>query len=180
VAAVCAGLYLAVQCFQEIVFLARLPLDAVRATALLLSFFALIPVYVAVALDRLRHHPGLALCGAIFGFMFVLFELGHRAIDLYVPGGLAPAVVQGIYLVLLLSHLLSSVCFALALRGEKARWDHLGQIAFAVNALRLLGRVLGGYAGVTWLEPLSGPLYFPAVALVMLLLTVWLARRAKG
>ena len=38
--------------------------------------------------------------------------------------------------------------------------------------------MLAGWGGVTWLQPLSARIYFPPVALYLLLLTVWLARQA--
>ena len=206
VAAVCAGLYLAAQTLQLILGLTllpspatpqaealgrTLPAETLRAVVLLLSFFALIPVYVALALDRFRAAPGAAVCGAIFGIMFVLLEIAYRDIDLFVVSGvwaragdlgrlsLWDQAVSGWYLILLLSHFLSSACFALAFRRDATRWDLLAVFSFALNALRLLGRILGGYAGVGWLATLSGPLYFPAVAVVMTLLLVWLAGRAR-
>jgi len=206
VAAVCAGFYLAAQTLQHVLRLTvlpppatpeaealmrMLPAETLRAVVLLLSFFALIPIYVAVALDRFRAAPGAAVCGAIFGTMFVLLEISYRTIDLFVVSGvwahagelgrlsLWDQAVNGWYLILLLSYFLSSVCFALAFRRDATRWDLLAFFSFTLNALPVLGRILGGYAGVGWLATLSGPLYFPAVVVVMTLLVVWLVGRAR-
>jgi hypothetical protein len=220
IAAICAGFYLAVQTFQFVLFrlvlatgggpveaaIARLePLETVRAVLLLISMFALVPVYVAIALRCFRAAPGTALSGLIFGVAFVLFELAYRTIDLFLVsqvwaaavrdgGDAAAAALERIqlweaaigawYFVLLAAHLLASICFAAAVhfqRGPDAegRWDVLAVIAFALNAVRLVGRLLGSHGGVEWLLPLSGRFYFPAVGVIMVLLTIWLARQAS-
>ena len=181
--------------------LARLaPGETLRAVVMLLSHFCLVPVYVALAMRRWRIAPGAAACGALFGMTFVLFELSYRTLDLFlVSHGWAAAyatadaaaraaliertalweqAVGAWYFGLLAAHLLASLCFLAAFRRrEPGAWDLLAQLAFAINALRLTGRMLGGWAGIDWLAPLSGRFYFPPMATFLVLLTVWLARQ---
>jgi hypothetical protein len=186
----------------EAELLARLePAETLRAVVILLSHFCLVPVYVAVALRRWPHAPGAAACGVLFGLAFVLFELSYRTIDLFlVSRGWAPAyaaadatvraallertalweqAVGAWYFALLSAHLLASICFLAAFaRREPGAWDGLAQLAFAINTLRLIGRILAGWPGVAWLKPLSGDFYFPPMAAFLVLLIVWLARQA--
>jgi hypothetical protein len=182
--------------------LARLgPAETLRATVLLLSHFCLVPVYVAVALRRWGHAPGAAACGVVFGAAFVLFEVSYRTVDLFlVSHGWAAAyttadagartlllertalweqAVGAWYFALLAAHLLASIGFLVAAaRRERGAWDLLLQLAFALNALRLIGRILASWPGMAWLKPLSGSFYFPPMASFLLLLIVWLARQA--
>jgi hypothetical protein len=217
--AVAAGgaiFYLAVQTVQRILFafvlprpsspleellLRQHPADAARALLLLASFFALVPVYVAVA--RLRRHraPGAASCGVLSGLLFVAFELAYRSLDLFLVGGpwadaaraspsaaadilarvaLWEQAVEAWYFPLLATHLASSTAFTIACwpRAGDDRWHWLAAASFGLNALRLAARLLGGYAGIAPLAAFSGALYFPAVALVTALLAVWLVRRS--
>ena len=46
-------------------------------------------------------------------------------------------------------------------------------MAFLLTALRLAGRMLSMFAGLTWLEGFNGTLYFPSVLAVNLLLIGW-------
>ena len=55
----------------------------------------------------------------------------------------------------------------------------LASIAFTINALRTLGRLLGNYTGVDWFDFLdSFALYLVLVFLINGLLVAWLFKRA--
>jgi hypothetical protein len=185
-AALCVAFYLAVQTFQFVVrriagVPAGAPLDEARAVLLLVSHFALVPLYAAVALRRFRHAPAAAVCGVLFGALFVLFELAYRSIEVFVPGPIArwDEIVEAWYFPLLGAHLLSTTAFTVACwpRAGDDGWQAVAAAAFGLNALRLVGRMLGGYAGVAPLAALSGPAYFPAMATVLALLLAWLVRQ---
>jgi hypothetical protein len=62
-----------------------------------------------------------------------------------------------------LSAFLASCTFVVATSNEKAGWYRLGQIAFVLNSLRLLGRLLSTFAGQHWLDAFNNTFYFPAV-----------------
>jgi hypothetical protein len=92
-------------------------------------------------------------------------------------------MVRGWYFPLMLSYLLCSCSFALATWKVKgrSRWYYLAPVAFAFNALRLVGRLLSNYAGQKWLDGLNDTFYFPAVLAINTLLVIWfflLARHA--
>ena len=53
-------------------------------------------------------------------------------------------------------------------------------MAFFLNALRLLGRLLSTYGGQTWLAGLNDRFYFPAVALINGMVVVWFFHLAKS
>lgn len=79
----------------------------------------------------------------------------------------APRVVDGVH----------GACWP---RAGDDRWQAVAAAAFGLNALRLVARLLGGYAGVTPLAALSGPLYVPAIATVLTLLLAWFWRQAAA
>ena len=179
-AAGCAAIYLAVQTLQLV--LRSTGAETLRATTVLLSFFGLPPIYAAVALRRFHRAPASCVCGVAFGLLFVAFELAYRSLELFMVArpALWEQAVEAWYFPLLAVHMASSTAFTVACwpRAGDDRWDVLAAASFGLNALRLLGRLLGGYAGVAPLAALSGPLYFPAVATVNVLLVAWLARQA--
>jgi hypothetical protein len=178
----------------------RAPAETLRAVAILSSMFLMVPVYAAVALRRFRRSPGAAVCGFAFGLLFVAFEVAYRSLDLFLVGGTwadavradpaaAAAVLERValweqavgawYFPLLTVHLGSTIAFTFACWPRRGgdRWDWLAAAAFGLNGIRLAGRLLGGYGGVAWLGALSQAWYFPLVAVVMTLLTIWLARQ---
>jgi hypothetical protein len=103
-------------------------------------------------------------------------------------------MLRGWFFPQLLSYLLASCAFAVATGGDirRARWlalkipphgirwvYYLAPIAYALNALRLLGRVLSNYAGQSWLNGLNDNLYFPGVFAINTLLAIWFFCLAK-
>jgi hypothetical protein len=75
----------------------------------------------------------------------------------------------------MLSLLLSSCSFAFALWKDRLRnrWYWLATLAFSLNALRLVGRLLSTFASQKWLDGFNNSLYFPAVLIITSLLTTW-------
>jgi hypothetical protein len=169
------------------------------------TILLLIVPYSAIALRYFRIAPMASVLGLIFGAAFIGFEISARSIDFFVVGRhwahhLAPAassadretalrqfavwndIVLGWTFALRLAALLASCAFAAATSNEKGSWYRLAQVAFVLNGLRLLARLLGTFADQRWLDPLNTTLYFPAVALINTMLMIWffhLARNAE-
>ncbi|HEX7159321.1 MAG TPA: hypothetical protein VF214_09920 [Edaphobacter sp.] len=179
-----------------------LTIDKIRALLVMGSIGLLIIAYVVIALRYRRVAPIASLLGLIFGAAFVGFEVVARSIDFFVvgrhwaqqfhdaaPGPVSDAVlqrfslwnemVQGWYFPQMLSHMLCSSAFAFATLKETGSWARLATTAFTLNALRLLGRILSTFAGVTWLSGLNDKFYFPAVFVINSLLVGWLLHLAK-
>lgn len=181
-----------------------LPVERFRALQVGGTILLLLVPYTVIALHGLDAAPVVSVLGLIFGAGFVGLEVTHRSIDFFVVGGkwagrLAHAseserelllrnfalwseVTRGWYFPLLLSHLLASCCFLAATwpgPGEHA-WLSLAPVAFALNALRLAGRIAGMFAGVTWLGALNGRLYYPFVLVINWLLMGWFAYLAMS
>jgi hypothetical protein len=185
-----------------------LPMDRVRATLIMSTIVVLIVPFVVIALRYFKAAPVISTLGLVFGAAFIGFEISHRSVDLFVVGtkwarqfaqtgagvereailqrfALWNEIAQGWYFPLMLSYLLCSCSFALATWKDRTRggWYLLAPIAYALNALRLLGRILSNYAGQSWLDGLNGSLYFPVVFTVNTLLLIWfflLARHAAS
>ncbi len=171
-------------------------LDRMRAAAVLLSITLLFIILTATAFDRVRRAPGAALVGFAGTVLFTLFELGYRSVDLfyisihtvsaYQAAELEPvkqaliarvtewdSLVSAIYFPLVLGGFTANAAFALAMRHERGWAGRVGFIAFAVNALRLIPRLLS-FAGVSALEPLNELLYFPVLLINNPGLAFWL------
>jgi hypothetical protein len=75
----------------------------------------------------------------------------------------------------MLSYLLASCGFAIATWADKQRGRryYLAPIAYSLNAMRLLGRIVSTFAGKHWLDCLSERLYFPVVLMINSMLVVW-------
>lgn len=174
-----------------------LALDQARALAVMGGIVLLMVVYAVVALDHARRAPVAALLGFTFATLFVAVELLHRGFDFFAISrqwapelaGAATAVqrdtvlarmdawnrwIPGLFFPLMLSALLASTCFAIATMSGLGRWNRLAPVAFGLNALRLLARLLSTFAGVTWLAPFNDKAYFPAVLTINTLLAIWL------
>jgi hypothetical protein len=182
-----------------------LPIDRARSVLIMGTIVVLVVPFMIIALRCFKAAPVASVLGLVFGAGFIFFEISHRGIDYFVVGGqwasqfakassaaerenilqrfaLWNEVVQGWYFPLLLSYFLCSCSFAIATwkRGGN-RWYYLAPIAFVLNALRVLGRLLSNYGGQKWLDGFNGSLYFPGVLTVNLLLMMWfffLARHA--
>lgn len=178
-------------------------LDHWRAILVLVGLLLLAVPYAVIALDRIRLAPVSATLGFAFGVLFLAIELVYRGVELVIiHQGLAPELlaagvarreailgeyaawnelVVALYLPLLLAGLIASVCFALATWRGEGRWHRIGSLAFSLNALRLVARLLGGYAGVSWLAPFNSlPAYLTGVVVVNALLATWLFRNTSG
>jgi hypothetical protein len=180
-----------------------LPVDRARAILIAATIVALIVPYAVIALRYVSVAPVMAMVGLVFGSAFIGFEIAHRSMDFFVVGmkwarefaatGAGPErniilqrfalwneMVQGWYFPLMLSFLLASCAFATATWKDRNRgwWYYLAPIAFGLNALRLLGRMLSTFAGQAWLDGLNNNLYFPAVFTINTLLAVWFFRLA--
>lgn len=172
-------------------------LDQVRNAAVLTGIVLLTVPYTVITIARLPTAPLASVLGFVFAMFFVAIELVSRGIDLIlvsrqwaVEFATATAVARetilgqhalwnqathGFYFPLLLSWLLGSLCFAIATWRGEGRWHRLASLAFALNALRILARLLGSYAGVAWLAPFNGlSTYLPSVVTINALLAAWL------
>jgi hypothetical protein len=180
-----------------------LPLDQARAAMVDGTILLLIVPYLVIALRYFGTSPVTAALGLIFGGAFVGFEITQRSIDFFVIGhkwaqqfqnasgiereiilsrfALWNEMVVGWTFPLRLSGFLASCCFLAATLTEsgKGPWHMLAPVAFALNALRLLGRLLSTFAGQAWLDGLNGRFYFPAVLVINSLLALWFFHHAR-
>jgi hypothetical protein len=175
--------------------------DQLRAIILIFSILILFIPYIVTAQRFRQVAPLASAMGLIGGIAFTGFEITARSIDLFLVGqqwahqfqaATAPSAREMIlqrfqlwndferawYFPLLLSHFVSSCGFCLA-TWKSEGWYRLGPIAFLLNGLRLIGRILSMFAGQRWLEGLNNPAYFPAVLLVNVMLIVWFLLLAK-
>lgn len=176
-------------------------LDRTRALAVLFSIAGLAVTYAVFALDRFAKAPLASLLAFTFTMFFVVFEFLHRGLDFVMVSqqwanayAAEPALrgvlaqrhefwgsfTSAIYFPLMLSGLVAWTCFAIATWNAGSGWLRLASIAFALNALRTLGRLLGNYTGVDWFDFLdSFALYLAMVFLINGMLAIWLFRRAS-
>ena len=188
---------------QDELLIYLLPIDKARAILIMGAIVVLIVPFVVIALRYWTRAPLASVLGVIFGSAFIGFELSHRSVDFFVIGqqwahDLASAsatqrelilqrflrwneMVRGWYFPLMLSYLLASCAFALATWTDRhrGRWYYLAPIAYILNALRLLGRILGTFAGQRWLDGLNDKLYFPVVFIINTLILIWFIRLAR-
>ena len=174
-----------------------LPVDKVRALLIMGTIVALIVPFTVIALRYRNRAPLASAMGLLFGVAFIGFELSYRSVDFFVIGqqwalqfastsGASPAIilhrfalwngiVRGWYFPLMLSYLLASCAFAAATWTDRHRgvWYWLAPVAYVLNALRLLGRILSTFAGQHWLDGLNDQLYFPAVFVINTLILIW-------
>jgi hypothetical protein len=175
-------------------------MDRTRALAVLLSIAALAVTYAVFALDRFAKAPLASLLAFTFTMFFVVFEFLHRGLDFVMVsqqwanayanepalrGVLAErhafweTFTSAIYFPLMLSGLLAWICFAIATWNAGSGWLRLASIAFTLNALRTLGRLLGNYTGIGWFDFLdSFTLYLILVFVINGMLAIWLFKRA--
>lgn len=175
-------------------------MDRTRALAILLSIAALAVTYAVFALDRFAKAPLASLLAFTFTMFFVVFEFLHRGLDFVMVSqqwanayATEPALhgvlaerhafwgtfTSAIYFPLMLSGLLAWICFAIATWNAGSGWMRLASIAFTLNALRTLGRLLGNYTGVAWFDFLdSFTLYLVLVFVINGMLAIWLFKRA--
>jgi hypothetical protein len=161
------------------------------------TILLLLVPYVVIALRNFEAAPVVSLLGLIFGAGFVGFEITHRGVEFVLVGtnwarqyaraaeaqresilrrlAIWNELTQAWYFPLLLAHLLASCCFLAATWTESGKgvWHALAPAAFALNAVRLFGRLVGMVAGVSWLNTLNGRLYFPSVLVINTLLALW-------
>lgn len=179
-----------------------LTVDRVRALLILLSIVLLLVPYAVVAA---RYWPALPIVATV-GFAGVLgfigFELLHRSIDYFVVGRQWATALQasgdaasrmdivdryvqwsafarGLYFPLMLSYCAGSVAFCYATLRDKGTWARVAALAFGLNALRLVARMMSTYGGWDWLDPINNTAYFPGVFVINSLLAVWLFRLAR-
>ncbi len=175
-------------------------LDRTRALAVLFGIAGLAVTYAVFALDRFSKAPLASLLAFTFCMFFVVFEFLHRGVDFVMVSqqwanayAAEPALrgflaerhefwgsfTSAIYFPLMLSGLIAWTCFAIATWKAGPGWMRLASIAFTINALRTLGRLLGNYTGVAWFDCLDRfALDLILVFLINGLLVAWLFKRA--
>ena len=183
-----------------------LPVDQVRAALIGITILLLMIPFTVIALRYRTVAPLASIIGLIAGAAFVGLEIVHRSMDFFVVGkqwayqfrnatgaerdlilhyfSLWNEIVQGWYFPLMLSYFIASICFAVAIASGRGRgaFYWLAPIAYSLNALRLLGRMMSNFAGQHWLDGFNGKLYFPAVLVINGLLASWffyMARQRK-
>jgi hypothetical protein len=189
---------------QDDLLIYLLPIDKVRAILIMCTIVVLIVPFVVIALRYFKIAPLASVLGLIFGTAFIGFELAHRSVDVFVIGAKwarqfasAPPgagrevvlqhfavwneMVQGWFFPLMVSYLLASCSFAIATWTDKNRggWYYLAPVAYGLNALRLLGRILSTFVGQKWLDGLNDRFYFPGVLTINSLLVIWFFVQAK-
>lgn len=177
------------------------PAAQLRQALILASLFALPATFGALAWARRREAPFAAVFGFVFGLVFVIAELFYRGIELILVTrvwGVAYLAAEGAaraslgarieawdefvaawYFVLLMAHLLASLCLLATTSKPRDGWDRALAFAFALNALRLVLRLSGAFAGLPLLAAISRTLYFPAVLVIFGTIALWLAREGR-
>lgn len=178
-----------------------LPIDQVRSLLIFGTIPLLLVPFTVIALRYFKTAPVTSVLGLLFGAAFVGFEIIHRSADFLVIGmkwaqqfqhanppeqdillhryAMWNEMVQGWYFPLMLSYLLASCCFAFVTSKERQGWFWLAPIAYSLNALRLLGRMLSAYGGQAWLSGLNDKLYFPIVFVINVMLVLWFYSLAR-
>lgn len=87
--------------------------------------------------------------------------------------------MEALYFPLLLALLLAVASFALALSGDRRRWARLAALGWALYGTSVLLRILGGYAGLGWLEPFNAQAYLPCAVAGYGLTAVWLWKEGR-
>ena len=180
------------------------PADRARALLVMAGILALVVPFAVIALRCFPVAPLASVLGLAFGCAFVGLELVHRSIDFFVVGNqwanqlvaassdvqraailqrfaLWNELVQGWYFPLLLCYLIASCAFVAATWKDAGRggFHILAPAAYALNALRLLARMLGMFAGQAWVGAFNGELYFPAAFAINALLAIWFFALAR-
>jgi hypothetical protein len=153
---------------------------------------------------RFARAPLASVLALVFTLFFIALELTHRGIDFALVSqqwspafaaakgaaerdlilerhALWGALTGAVYLPLMLSGLLAWSCFAIATWHGEGRWHWLAPLAFTLNALRTLGRLLASYThlpGMEFLDSLS--VYVVLVLVIHGLLATWLFWRAAS
>jgi len=180
-----------------------LKVDQARAAMVGGTILLLLVPYIVIAFRYIKTSPVTAVLGLIFGVAFVEFEITQRSIDFFVIGdqwahqfqnasGIEREIILNRFALwnemavgwtfpLRLSALLASCCFLAATLTDSGKgvWHLLAPVAFALNALRLLGRLLSTFAGQTWLDGFNGRFYFPTVFVINSLLALWFFHHAR-
>jgi hypothetical protein len=178
-------------------------LDRARALAVLAGILALTVTYVVVAMERFARAPLASALGLVFTLFFIGLELLHRGVDFALVSqqwsaafatatsdaeralllerhALWDALTRALYLPLMLAGLLAWSCFALATWRGPGRWHWLAPLAFSLNALRTLGRLLGSYTGMPGMGVFNSlAVYVVLVLTINGLLATWLFWRAR-
>jgi hypothetical protein len=166
-------------------------LNIARLIVVLLSMFLMVVAYVVLYEILFDFNRTLALTGLIFFLFFLLFEIGYRSVELvHVVGHLGKQfgvvdatgklelanqvqsfnrIVSAIYLPLLFSHFLGSIFWLMT--TFTIMQHRLLTCAFGLNSVRLLLR-LSEYTPFD-INIFSGAMYFPPVAVYLILLLVW-------
>lgn len=179
-------------------------LDRARALAVLAGILALAPMFVVIAWDRFPRAPLASALGLVFALFFIAFELGHRGVDFALASqewssafaaatgtaerdailerhALWGSITGALYLPLMLSGLIAWTCFAIATWRAEGRWFWFAPLAFSLNALRTVGRLLGSYTDLPGMGIFNGlPVYVVLVLVINGLLAAWLFWRAAG
>lgn len=175
-----------------------LPLNLARAVLMLLAFFGLAYLFLVCCVIAFRRRPLAAIAAFLGFFVFCLLEVQLRSVELFfvyleLPERYQAAtaveqarilelqatfqsVQHALYFPLGLSWVLGSVALCLGLGGHRLDW--LAQLAFGINALRLMLRMLDVYVfGGPHFDQLYGTLYLPLVYLTFVPVAAWLLLR---
>jgi len=152
---------------------------------ILATIVGLLIPYTALAINRFRVAPMTSVLGLIGVTVFVIAEAFPRSIDLFAVDSVdrlatVRQIEHGWFFVTMTSYLLASIAWAVATWRDEARWHWLAPAAFAINALRLTGRIASTFAGQTWLDALNDQAYYPAVLVVNGLLFAWFVLQARA
>jgi hypothetical protein len=209
-AGVCCLVFVVVQILQKIIFLTvpignsglsellalGHPYHVVRSLLVLFSIILLVFPFVLFA--RYGKTFVMQVLIIVFFSSFVLFELGYRSVELFlvqlkwapqathsIPEAdlvlkfeLFKEIKEATYFPLLLSHGIASGLAAWCVPFQGA--DKILKAALAVNMFRLLLRIGGMFAGIQWMNVLTGTYYFPFILLVFIPITAWCFLRFRA
>lgn len=167
-----------------------------RAALLLLSFWGLLYVFLVICLENLKRSYTATVFAFLGFFIFCLLEICLRSTELfYVQIHLSTfykeatsvieqkaitdlaahfqAIQLALYFPLMFSQMVGSTVLAATFKHSE-RLDYLIILAFALNAFRLLARILGMFLHIPWLISFSDNLYLPFVFIIFGLIVIWL------
>lgn len=175
-----------------------LPLNLTRAALMLLAFPGLLYLFAVTCALVERRRPACARAALVGFFVFCLLEIQLRSVEFFYVFGHLPAqyaaatsalergsvlaaqatfaaVQSALYFPLGMAWLTGSVLVCVGLGARRLDW--LAQVAFGLNAVRLLLRTLDVYLLGLKFDALYDALYLPLVVLTFVPLAAWLLLR---
>jgi hypothetical protein len=176
----------------------RAAINIWRSLVLLLSFIPLIYTFLIICSHNLKYNFALTIYAFLGLFMFCFLEITIRSIELFYTQLILPSsylqatnlnekkvlldnysafqsVQYALYFPLMLTQAIGSIILSIIF-SNRQKVNLLLKTAFALNAIRLAGRLIGMFLHINWFDSFSGSLYLPSIIIIYGLITVWLIK----